>query len=341
MAGQGGVGREAVGARDSLAVAVMPAGPAAKDAERPARAKAIEPKIFSVLREAAGGPIPKDVKALAAEVTQPYKTQKEKAQALYAWITQNIQYDWEEWADIVQDRAGRGDPQDPESVLKRGKAICVGYAWLFENMARAIGLEAKPVIGSVRGYRGTLDDELVAKYKHAWNAVQLDGNWYLLDSTWGARQEGEGEADFRRRQADYFLPPAKQIIFDHLPDDPAMQFLPETVDESTFQTLPNVKPSFFRHGLRLGSPYGDTIQARGATQLVLYAPENVQLASTLTREGGDGAEERLAINTAGVRNAIAIAAPRSGRYVLRVYSRPEGGREPYECSVDYVVDVRN
>lgn len=65
-----------------------------------------------------------------------------------------------------------GYAMDPEGVLLGGKAVCSGYSEAYYLMANAAGLKAKVVTGDANGG------------PHAWNLVQIDGKWLVVDVTW-------------------------------------------------------------------------------------------------------------------------------------------------------------
>jgi hypothetical protein len=297
--------------------------------------------VFKALRASRGRPVAARVAALAGVITRNCRTEAERARALYDWVTSHISYDWQEWANIVAGADAYLLPHDPLSVIERGTTVCAGYAWLYNDLARSVGLDAAFIIGDVRGYRGTADDELVSPYQHAWNSVEIDGTWYLMDATWGARQTGESDADYLARSAYYFKTPANQMVFDHLPESPDWQLLANPVPNETFESLPNLKPAFFRDGLRLGNQISDaiTVSEGNPTGVILSVPEGVQLTATLTRDGQDIGAGNLYIRQDGVRRDILVAPLPAGDYLLRLYSKPAASANPYECCVDYAVRV--
>lgn len=61
-----------------------------------------------------------------------------------------------------------------EGVLKKGKAVCQGYAETFGLFMDRLGIECKFVVGK----------DLKNKVGHAWNMVSLNGAWYHVDTTW-------------------------------------------------------------------------------------------------------------------------------------------------------------
>jgi hypothetical protein len=295
--------------------------------------------IFAALRASRNQPIPPEVAALAEQITAEATNETMRARALYNWITEHIRYDVQEWAHITGGGSSYRNAHDPLSVIERGTTVCAGYAWLYNAMAQSVGLDSTFLIGAVRGYRGTPDDALVSAFKHAWNAVRVDGEWRLLDATWGARQTGEAAADHQARQAYYFDTPPRQLIFAHLPEAPGWQLLSEPLPDATaFSTLPNLKPGFFVHGLRLGNAFAATVTTEAAAggRLVVTAPRDVQVAATLSPLDGRAAPRAIPVDVAGERRDIQVAPLAPGDYILRVYSRlPEEPR--FTCSADFVL----
>ena len=319
-----------------VAGGVTSAPPAAPQA--PERDPAELP-IFTALRASRGQPVPPEVAALAREITQGATNETARARALYDWITANIRYDVQEWAHITGGGTSYMNAHDPLSVLARGTTVCAGYAWLFDAMAQSVGLGCTFLIGAVRGYRGTPDDTLVSDFKHAWNAVLVDGDWRLLDATWGARQTGESETDYLDRQSYYFDTPPNQMIFDHLPETPEWQLLADPLpDAAAFNHLPNLKPTFFEHGLRLGDAFTSTVVADAARggMLTVTAPETVDVAATLAPLDGRAAAAPVPVRTSGTLREIAIDRLAPGAHLLRIYSR-QPGDERFACSADFVI----
>ena len=65
---------------------------------------------------------------------------------------------------------------------------------------------------------------VVSSVSHAWNAVELDHNWYLFDPTWAAGYVNSNKFTKKFSETYYKLPPAG-MIKDHMPFDPMYQFM--------------------------------------------------------------------------------------------------------------------
>ena len=298
-----------------------------------------EHPLFAALRASAGQPIPAEVRALADKITAGCTNDLQRARSIYDWITDHIRYDTEEWAHVVGGAEDYCHDHDPLSVLRRGTTVCIGYAWLFDALAQSVGLRATYLIGDVRGYRGTEDDTLISAFKHAWNAVEVDQTWMLLDATWGARQTEQIEDVDAARRAYYFNTPANQLIFDHLPESSAWQLLLNPVpDAVSFAALPNLKPAFFTDGLRLANAFTDTLHLGAGAQagVTLLAPEGVRLIATLSQADGSNTR-KLPVLQEGDRRDVVVGSIPAGTYILRVYS--SSGTDPirFECAADFVI----
>ena len=168
--------------------------------------------------------IQRDYVKLAAYLTAPYDTDLEKIRSIYSWIVQNIEYD----------RRGLKVRElsynyDPNEILEKRRAICTGYARLFQKMCEQTGLQSEIILGYTKSK--TEPNKKFESPDHAWNAVMVNGNWQLIDATWGA---GLSIPRGRRKSIndEYFLIPPQEFLNDHLPAMPMWQLMacPISVD---------------------------------------------------------------------------------------------------------------
>ncbi|MCR5302174.1 MAG: hypothetical protein K6E49_07005 [Lachnospiraceae bacterium] len=69
------------------------------------------------------------------------------------------------------------------------RAVCDGYAKAFQYLLRQAGINAAVVTGEADSDSGTLSEQ----GPHAWNIVELDGDWYEVDSCWDDIDPPPGE----------------------------------------------------------------------------------------------------------------------------------------------------
>ncbi len=65
-------------------------------------------------------------------------------------------------------------------VLLDRKAVCAGYAKAMQYLLQKCGVESGYIVGAMREENGNLSQ---TEY-HAWNILKMDGDYYLLDTTW-------------------------------------------------------------------------------------------------------------------------------------------------------------
>jgi hypothetical protein len=171
--------------------------------------------LFLVLKSIAQNNTPAE---LSREITQHIKDDSLKVAAIYKWVTDNIFYDYH------FRRREEGDTtlyQEPEQVILRKKGVCIGYSKLINRLCAEQGIPSVVIEGYVKDEHGNF-----AKEEHAWNAVKINQNWYLLDATWGADNAFAAKL--------YFLTPPNVFIKNHLPHDPLWQISDEPITFDCF-----------------------------------------------------------------------------------------------------------
>lgn len=140
--------------------------------------------------EAAEASDPSTLPGKVAQLTQELAAQNlasdyDKALWLNNWLIYNSDYD-----ESMQEH-------HPEGVLLKGTGVCESYALAYQMLLQQAGIDSLYVTGYSRG-------EL-----HAWNLVQLDGEWTYVDTTWNDPKGGGAES------CDYFGLPDELLKRDH------------------------------------------------------------------------------------------------------------------------------
>ena len=172
----------------------------------------------------------KSISKLAAHLTKPATNDYQKVRSFYVWISDNITYD----VDLFRRyRPGSSLTIEPIDVIKKGKAVCQGYADLFNALCKEIGVESRLIPGYSKGF-GNESRTDFSNADHAWNSVLIDDKWYLLDATWGAgglNDKMQFRAHFNEK---YFLASPAEFIKDHMPLQPMWQLLECPVSMKAF-----------------------------------------------------------------------------------------------------------
>lgn len=272
-----------------------------------------------------------DIPRLAAYLTRPARDDFDKARALYRWITGNIVYDVESYL--------RGDYSHctAEDTLERRRAICQGYSALFQALAEAAGLEVATISGYGKG-AGYVPGDTFADTNHSWSAVHVGDQWYLLDCTWGAGHLAGRGKFVRRFEEFYFLTPPAQLIYNHLPEDPKWQLLPEAVSMAGYTQLVLPRPEFFRYGLALGSHREAVIECGKRLQVTVEAPASVYMLAKLKQDDQDVTTWPVKGQRLGKAVSFALTVPTPGTYELVLYANPKTLSGTYDSVLRYSVE---
>lgn len=100
-------------------------------------------------------------------------------------------------------------------ILINGLGVCESYSEAFQLLCYAVGINCTGIIGG----------------GHKWNAVQLDGEWYMCDPTW---DDPVGGIPFIAYH-DYFNLTTQQILLDHEIDESHWQVPVCTATKYSYQ----------------------------------------------------------------------------------------------------------
>lgn len=130
----------------------------------------------------------------AKAITENCGTELEKARAIYDWVAENTEYDYEKLAKHIKGQYG--NEYGAVNTLKTGKGVCYDYAALAAALARAVGIRAKLVEGELK--QGDL------KSFHAWNEFYIPERkaWINVDTTLGDTT-GRDYFDFSSTEESY------------------------------------------------------------------------------------------------------------------------------------------
>ncbi len=95
-------------------------------------------------------------------------------------------------------------------ALVNRECVCEGYARAFKYLLDELDIPCVMVIGTATNSQGKTEN-------HAWNYVQLNGNWYAVDSTWDDPVVIGGGTASEESRYKYFLVGREVIDQDHSP----------------------------------------------------------------------------------------------------------------------------
>jgi len=211
--------------------------------------------------------------SLASVITRIYTGDLEKARAIYSWIAQHIGYNTGIYGRSVRNDARWRTGPDPFDtmtvwrsgiemaawqVMRRRVTVCEGYARLFKVLCNYAGLQAEVVSGYAKCYLERGDKFCT---NHSWNAVCIDGRWFLVDATWGSGYINFANEYVQHIDDNYFLTPPRAFIRDHYPENLRWSLLQEPPALREFDFAPFRFKSFVKYGIHAYRPGTGTIEA--------------------------------------------------------------------------------
>ena len=274
----------------------------------------LNPLFYEIDTHAINSPVAseKSVETLAQYLIEPAKNDLDKVRAIYRWITSFIAYDVESFF------YGTYGDLSAAGVLRSRKSVCSGYANLFYALAGYANLKVVIIEGYAKGYGYNIGDDIAGDANHAWNAVQIDGEWHLIDSTWGAGYLNNENKFTREFQEHYFLTEPDAFIYDHFPIDSNWQLLKRTLYIRDYEQMVFVFPGFFNYGLSIVSHSKGIIKAKDEVSIEFKANKDVSVLCTLLL---DNEETGDFISTQGHKDeifSINIILPERGEYDLYI-----------------------
>ncbi|XP_026137005.1 hillarin-like [Carassius auratus] len=262
------------------------------------------------------------VQAITKTITEGACSDLDKLRAIWIWLCHNIEYD-------VNGLLGFSEMvYSPEQVISTGRAVCSGYSSVCLQMCREAGIECREVSGYGKGagyrpgksYKNT-------ESNHSWNAVCLEGQWYLLDACWGA---GYGDLDNRafikRYEEYYFLTDPETFIDCHYPEEEEWQLLESPIKVEEFDKRVLKKPDFYKLNLTLNHPKNFLIiTENGEATVSMSFPQLVHFTYRISQLSGKKPQEvskSIGFLTSTQQSMkLRLMPPKPGTYELELFAR--------------------
>ncbi len=117
------------------------------------------------------------------KIIKPGMSDIEKELAIHDYIATNTRYDWDTFNKKIQ---SDNMASSAYGSLVNNLAMCGGYSNAFYLLMNSVGVECRVVFGKAP-YDGVFRN-------HGWNIVKLDGEYYMVDTTWAAPKTADAAA---------------------------------------------------------------------------------------------------------------------------------------------------
>lgn len=201
---------------------------------------------------------------LSIRIMNDFRSDSERVRAAFIWIIYNMDYGRSYDAIFKADRyfpyyseIGRKyqlrqlELEKVDQSFRERLGVCLDYSLILKELCTKFEIPSEIVIGvtktEIRDLRG---DQLLKN--HTWNAVQVDGQWKLLDPTWASGQVNKRLFRIYGSYVDhFFFTDPNDFIKSHLPANPAWQLLERPVDARAFARAPSYFPEYFSKDVEL------------------------------------------------------------------------------------------
>ncbi|GAB3893360.1 transglutaminase domain-containing protein [Spirosoma agri] len=289
---------------------------------RPSKFVAIDYSTIDRYAQNAPESAAKNLNTLSDYLTSPAKTELAKARSVYAWITSHVRYD----ESTFSGRKYSSEVEYANRVLRDRKGVCTGFSLLFKHLLGRTGI---PVV-TIKGYSRTNDSEAgqpIQRVDHEWNAVNLDGEWYLLDIAWAQTTAKPGPDGELRPNDFFFLTEPAAFAANHFPTDPRWQLLNPTVSKTQFDQFPKVYDAYFRLGFDPDFPKTGLIRTNDVLTVSLQNDSEVEFLCSMGRQGGSTATDLpVTIRRSGSTYQLSVPVSQRGNSTLYIFAKSKGPR---------------
>lgn len=182
---------------------------------------------------AAKAPDNVDIEELVEYLSKGANSERERAEVIAFWMMQNIRYDAKGYAANTYQSSGW------RTTYISGRAVCEGYAKLYKEFCNRADIRCEVVSGFAKGY-GYSDSIEFDSPNHAWNVIELNGEFYLMDITWasGYIQMVNGKLRyFKSYKPERLFANPEKFVEQHLPSQSRWQLLNYPISFENFSRL--------------------------------------------------------------------------------------------------------
>ncbi len=233
--------------------------------------KAVDQKVNSYPKHYASA------ENLASQIGKDFKTDSDKARAIFTWLSKNISYDLQRFyrgstkvsfsytdqADF-QRKLAAVNQHSVNETLRTNKAVCEGYARTFKKVAELLNIPCLFIGGYSKSSINDVDN-IPPQEDHAWNAIKIGSTWRLVDVTWGA---GHSENKQWKSFFDdyFFFTDPDEFALTHLPGDREYLFTDKKIALEDFYSTPLFAKAYFKNNLKLKTPQkGNLVVVTGSS----------------------------------------------------------------------------
>lgn len=218
---------------------------------------------------------------LVSKITMDFSSDEEKYRAVFYWVCNSISYDVNYSEKIEKEKLNaysyktEKERQQKEKKLmfesaitafNSKKAVCYGYAALFSEISKRLGLECELVQGDLKSNFTQINGPI--QLNHAWNVIKIRNEWKFIDCTIAAGNISfkTNEFEFKFNDA-FFLTNPELFFLNHYPEDKKWLLINKSKEE--YLKLPVYFPDFFQSNIKIISPVSGLLSNKQNEKIIL------------------------------------------------------------------------
>lgn len=210
---------------------------------------------------------------LATRIQKDFKSDANRTRAAFRWLSKNITY------SLAMAQKGRRSiefkyaneqerlqqlqaikDQIVKEAFQNRTGVCEEFAQSLKKLCDLMDIPSEVVKGNVRN-SATVINRPLATTNHAWNVVNINNRWQIMDPTWasGYAMNGRWNREFSEY---YFDIPLKQVGKTHFPDSKKWQLLWNVRSKFKYYAQPIYYDRFLQRGLSFPKNISGTLATR-------------------------------------------------------------------------------
>jgi len=236
---------------------------------------------------------------LADRIEKDFSTDEDKARAAFAWIAMNVAYNTKAIGTTPRIQFSYRSEEELQAkkkqfrkdlankTLKSRKALCEGYATLYQEACHLMNIECEIIPGTAKRFVSEIGNKNLPS-NHSWNAVKINGKWQLVDITWAAGSVDYSVMKFNKEYSPaYFGSSPKEFAMKHYPDDENWLLLNKTFSKEEFAFQPAIFNGFIGKGYLLLTPDNGFLEVKRGHEIsfsLSQLPVDIQIAYHFKKE---------------------------------------------------------
>ncbi len=220
--------------------------------------------------------------------------------------------------------------QSWQKVLRTKSSVCEGYSNVFQRFMTELRIPSQKVIGYASGVDTDSSSAGSLEANHAWNAVNIKGDWYLIDCTWDSGYI-ENKKAVRHYSTDWLFLKPQYFVYSHYPEESKYQLLEQPLSAAQFKAQPDFRPLLFEVVESGFESIKNVNSVKDSMELKYKTKTGYKMAFTLTKSNGKAVENRILSEKSNGIDYTTISFPEAGTYTVMVYCFKDGASKGEGC----------